>query len=166
LAVLDEPLPVGQAVSLKPGPCQGVLTQREQQLTERQQQLQVDMHLREQHVAEQQHQLLQQHAGMHLREKQVAEQQHQLQLQQQLNRPQQQLEAQSGAELQRQVQQQLAALQHLLQQQQADQQAVTPPSAPTPGHNTHAFSAGKGIAHPWAAILSCGGCPPTPIAGN
>ncbi|KAJ9506682.1 hypothetical protein QJQ45_022074 [Haematococcus lacustris] len=67
-------------------------------------------------MAEQQQE---QQADLQQREQHVAEQQHQLQLQQQLNRLQQQLEAQSGAELQRQVQQQLAAQQHLLQQQQA-----------------------------------------------
>ncbi|KAJ9527546.1 hypothetical protein QJQ45_025820 [Haematococcus lacustris] len=93
---------------------------REQQVAEQQQQ--ADLHLREQQVAEQQHHLQQQHADMHLREQQVAEQRHMLQLQQQLNRLQQQLEARSGAELQRQVQQQLAEQQHLLQQQQADLQ--------------------------------------------
>ncbi|KAJ9527927.1 hypothetical protein QJQ45_005623 [Haematococcus lacustris] len=96
---------------------------REQQLAEQQHQLQqqqADMQQREQQVAQQQQQVQQQQADLQLREQHVAEQQHHLQLQQQLNRLQQQLEAQSAGELQRQVQQQLAVQEHLLQQQHAD----------------------------------------------
>ncbi|KAJ9519678.1 hypothetical protein QJQ45_013305 [Haematococcus lacustris] len=111
---------------------QADMQQREQQVAQQQHQLQqqqADMQQREQQVAQQQHQLQQQQADMQQREQQVAQQQHQLQLKQQLYRLQQQLDAHSGAELQRQGQQQLAAQQHMLQQQQADlrlkQQAVS-----------------------------------------
>ncbi|KAJ9514938.1 hypothetical protein QJQ45_002772 [Haematococcus lacustris] len=102
---------------------QADMQQREQQVAQQQQQVQqqqADLQLREQHVAQQHHQLQQQQADLQQREQHVAEQQHHLQLQQQLNRLQQQLEAQSAGELQRQVQQQLAVQQHLLQQQHAD----------------------------------------------
>ncbi|KAJ9518092.1 hypothetical protein QJQ45_010019 [Haematococcus lacustris] len=102
---------------------QADLQQREQHVAEQQhhlQQQQADLQQREQHVAEQQHHLQQQQADLQQREQHVAEQQHHLQLQQQINRLQQQLEAQSAGELQRQVQQQLAVQQHLLQQQHAD----------------------------------------------
>ncbi|KAJ9525922.1 hypothetical protein QJQ45_009420 [Haematococcus lacustris] len=102
---------------------QADLQLREQQVAQQHhqvQQQQADLQLREQQVATQKHQVQQQQADLQLREQQVAQQHHQVQLQQQLDRLQQQLEAQSGAELQRQVQQQLAAQQHLLQQQQAD----------------------------------------------
>ncbi|KAJ9516515.1 hypothetical protein QJQ45_011130 [Haematococcus lacustris] len=102
---------------------QADLQQREQHVAEQQhhlQQQQADLQQREQHVAEQQHHLQQQQADLQQREQHMAEQQHHLQLQQQLNRLQQQLEAQSAGELQRQVQQQLAVQQHLLQQQHAD----------------------------------------------
>ncbi|KAJ9514370.1 hypothetical protein QJQ45_012285 [Haematococcus lacustris] len=98
---------------------QDELQRKEQQVAEQQQQLQqqqADMHLREQQladqqhqvqqreqqVAQQQHQLQQQQADLQQREQQVAQQQHQLQ-QHQLYRLQQQLDAHSGAELQRQV---------------------------------------------------------------
>ncbi|KAJ9512424.1 hypothetical protein QJQ45_012957 [Haematococcus lacustris] len=102
---------------------QADLQLREQQVAQQHhqvQQQQADLQKREQQVAQQDHQVQQQQADLQQREQQVAQQHHQVQLQQQLNRLQQQLEAHSGAELQRQVQQQLAAQQHLLQQQQAD----------------------------------------------
>ncbi|KAJ9515841.1 hypothetical protein QJQ45_008722 [Haematococcus lacustris] len=102
---------------------QADLQMREQQVAQQHhqvQQQQADLQLREQQVATQKHQVQQQQADLQQREQQVAQQHHQVQLQQQLYRLQQQLEAHSGAELQRQVQQQLAAQQHLLQQQQAD----------------------------------------------
>ncbi|KAJ9528025.1 hypothetical protein QJQ45_005707 [Haematococcus lacustris] len=106
--------------------------QREQQLTEQQQQLQADLHLREQEVAEQQHQLQQQQADLHLREQQVAEQQQQADLhlrEQQVAEQQQQadlhLREQQVAEQQQQAdmhlrEQQVAEQQHHLQQQHAD----------------------------------------------
>ncbi|KAJ9515351.1 hypothetical protein QJQ45_006616 [Haematococcus lacustris] len=102
---------------------QADMQQREQQVAQQQhhlQQQQADLQQREQHVAEQQHHLQQQQADLQQREQHMAEQQHHLQLQQQINRLQLQLEAQSAGELQRQVQQQLAVQQHLLQQQHAD----------------------------------------------
>ncbi|KAJ9509121.1 hypothetical protein QJQ45_001606 [Haematococcus lacustris] len=102
---------------------QADLQLREQHVAQQHHQLQqqqADLQLREQHVAEQQHHLQQQQADLQQREQHMAEQQQHLQLQQQLNRLQQQLEAQSAGELQRQVQQQLAVQQHLLQQQHAD----------------------------------------------
>ncbi|KAJ9513601.1 hypothetical protein QJQ45_006093 [Haematococcus lacustris] len=97
--------------------------QREQQLTEQQQQLQADLHLREQEVAEQQHQLQQQQADLHLREQQVAEQQQQADLH---LREQQVAEQQQQADLhlreQQVAEQQQQADLHLREQQVAEQQ--------------------------------------------
>ncbi|KAJ9519609.1 hypothetical protein QJQ45_013374 [Haematococcus lacustris] len=97
--------------------------QREQQLTEQQQQLKADLHLREQEVAEQQHQLQQQQADLHLREQQVAEQQQQADLH---LREQQVAEQQQQADLhlreQQVAEQQQQADLHLREQQVAEQQ--------------------------------------------
>ncbi|KAJ9512539.1 hypothetical protein QJQ45_018949, partial [Haematococcus lacustris] len=97
--------------------------QREQQLTEQQQQLQANLHLREQEVAEQQHQLQQQQADLHLREQQVAEQQQQADLH---LREQQVAEQQQQADLhlreQQMAEQQQQADLHLREQQVAEQQ--------------------------------------------
>ncbi|KAJ9509747.1 hypothetical protein QJQ45_011393 [Haematococcus lacustris] len=76
------------------------------------------MHLREQQVAEQQHQLQQQQADLHLREQQVVEQQSQLLQQQQADMH---LREQQVVEQQHQLQQQQADM-HLREQQVAEQQ--------------------------------------------
>ncbi|KAJ9521652.1 hypothetical protein QJQ45_008998 [Haematococcus lacustris] len=114
---------------------QADLQLREQQVAQQHhqvQQQQADLQLREQQVATQKHQVQQQQADLQQREQQVAQQHHQVQLQQQLYRLQQQLEAHSGAELQRQVQQQLAAQQHLQEQLEYVRTFFEEHSSPSP----------------------------------